>query len=144
MNFAKWVFRIAGTLGILQLAPLYFSEAQIGRDMPPAITHPEYYYGMIGVTLAWQFVFLLIASDPLRYRPLMLLAAILEKFSYAIVTIALFSQGRIPGLILAFGLLDLIYGIFFVAAYVKTKAVGTDLKRSEISSHVAVLDWSKR
>ncbi|MFN8444745.1 MAG: hypothetical protein U0175_28425 [Caldilineaceae bacterium] len=120
MNFAKWVFRIAGSLGILQLAPLYFYEAQIGRDMPPAITHPEYYYGMIAAALAWQFVFLLIASDPLRYRPIMLLAAILEKFSYAIVTIVLFGLGRLPALILAFGLLDLVYGVFFVAAYVKT------------------------
>lgn len=120
MKFAKWAFRIAGSIGLLQIVPLYFYEAQLARDMPPALTHPEYYYGFAGVTLAWQVAFLVIASDPLRYRPLMPVA-MLEKAGFVVAAFWLFAQGRLPGLILAFALLDLTYGLCFVAAYVATR-----------------------
>jgi hypothetical protein len=52
MKFAKIVFLIAGIQGLLILAPLYFLERTIGRQAPPAITHPEYFYGFVGVALA--------------------------------------------------------------------------------------------
>lgn len=116
MTLATWIFRLAGIIGILIIAPFYFIETQIGLDMPPAITHPEYYYGFIGVTLAWQVGFLLIASDPLRYRPLMV-AAMLEKGTYAAAMIALFALGRVPLMILGAGLMDMTFGILFVIAY---------------------------
>ena len=119
MNFAKWVFRIAGTIGLLQVVPLYFYEAQLAVDMPPAIAHPEYYYGFAGVTLAWQVAFLLIGSDPMRYRPLMPVA-MLEKASFVIAAFWLLAQGRLPTMIFAAALLDLTYGLFFVAAYLVT------------------------
>ena len=45
MKLARWIFGIAGVYGILVIAPLYFMEARIGHDDPPAITHPEYFYG---------------------------------------------------------------------------------------------------
>lgn len=116
MTFAKWVLRCAGIIGILLVAPFYFIEAQIGRDLPPAITHPEYYYGFVGVTLAWQVAFLIMSSDPLRYRPLMV-AAMLEKGTYAAAAIWLFALGRIPTMVLGAGLMDLTFGILFVIAY---------------------------
>jgi hypothetical protein len=78
MKFAKWVFLIAGIYGILAVAPMYFSEHQISRDYPPAITHPEYFYGFAGVTLAWQIAFLVVASNPGRFR-LMMLPAVVEN-----------------------------------------------------------------
>ena len=121
MNIAKWVFRLAGTIGLLQIVPLYFYEAQLAVDMPPALNHPEYYYGMIGVTMAWQIAFLLISTDPLRYRPLMPVAMI-EKASFVLAAFWLFSQGRLPNLILGSALLDLVYGLFMVAAFVATRA----------------------
>ena len=119
MNFAKWVLRIAGVLGLLIVVPFYFTEAQVGRDLPPAITHPEYYYGFLGVTLAWQIAFLIMATDPLRYRPL-LLAALVEKGSYALAAFWLFALGRIPPVVLGAGVMDLTLGLFVVAAYVAT------------------------
>ena len=72
MRLARWIFLIAGIYGVLVITPFYFLEDQIGRDYPPAITHPDVYYGFIGVTLAWQIAFLVIATHPLRLRPLML------------------------------------------------------------------------
>jgi hypothetical protein len=119
MKFAKAVYLIAGIYGLIITAPLYFFEAQIGRDMPPAITHPEYFYGFLGAVLAWQVAFLIISRDPIRYRPLML-ATLVEKFSYAIAVPILFSQGRVTGMILTFALIDLLLGILFVLAYVRT------------------------
>jgi hypothetical protein len=71
MKLARWIFAIAGIYGILVIAPLYFAEGPIAQNDPPAITHPEFFYGFVGVTLAWQLVFLSIARNPMRYRPLM-------------------------------------------------------------------------
>jgi hypothetical protein len=91
--FAKRLFLIAGIYGIIVVSPMYFFENQIGVDFPPSITHPEYFYGFIGVTLAWQILFLLIARDPIRYR-LMMVPAIVEKATYCRVPeIPLISPG---------------------------------------------------
>jgi hypothetical protein len=119
MKFAKRVFLIAGIYGLIVLVPLYFLEEKTGRDFPPAITHPEYYYGFIGVAVAWQVLFLILATDPRRYR-LMMIPAILEKASFGIPVIILFWQSRVPFLMLVAGIPDLILGVLFVLAYLKT------------------------
>ena len=117
MQFARWVFRIAGIQGILILLPLYFLEQQIGRDQPPAITHPEYFYGFAGIGLAWQVVFLVISLDPPRYR-LVMLPAMIEKFSFCGAIFVLYALGRVALPLLAAGALDCTLGVLFVAAYV--------------------------
>src|SRR5580704_4668496 len=91
LKFAKIVFIVAGILGILQLLPLYFLFDFVGRNTPPAINHPEFYFGFAGVALAWQFVFLLIGNNPHRYR-VMMLPSILEKASYVLALLALSTQ----------------------------------------------------
>jgi|SRR5215813_3818536 len=55
----------------VSLLPLYFMIAKVGHDAPPAITHPEFYYGFLGLAVLWQFVFISVARDPIRYRPIM-------------------------------------------------------------------------
>src|SRR5215831_14803029 len=87
LRFARYVFLIAGVWGVLVLTPLYFMFDRIGAEYPPAITHPDFYYGFIGVGLAWQAAFLIIGSDPRRFRPMMI-AAMLEKFSYVLTVSA--------------------------------------------------------
>jgi hypothetical protein len=123
MKFARYVFAAAGAIGILILLPLYFQLEKAGTDNPPAITHPEYYYGFIGVALAFQIVFLIIATDPVKYRPLML-ASIVEKFAFVIPTFYLYTQGRVTGPILGGAALDLIWGVLFVASYFLVSKVG--------------------
>jgi len=49
MKFARVVFLVAGIYGLIVLLPQYFLEAKVGLDSPPPITHPEFYYGFIGV-----------------------------------------------------------------------------------------------
>lgn len=119
MKFARVTFLIAGVYGLVALLPQYFLEAETGRRLPPPVTHPEYYYGFIGVAVAWQFVFLIVSRDPQRFRPLML-AAVLEKLSFGIPAVILYAQQRLPALMLAGGLLDLVLASLFITAYAKT------------------------
>src|ERR1700730_5923016 len=95
MRFAKIVFFVAGIYGLLILTPMYFLEDKIGRDTPPAITHPEHFYGVVGVALAWQVLFLVLSTDPVRYRA-MILPAVLEKVGWGLALSVLFSQHRLP------------------------------------------------
>jgi hypothetical protein len=118
--FARRVFAGAASYGIVVLAPQYVMEARIGRDYPPPITHPENFYGFIGLALVWQVVFLLIASDPIRYRPVMLVA-VLEKLVFGIPAIVLYMQGRLAGVVLAAGIIDLMLGTLFVLSYRATR-----------------------
>ena len=120
-TFARRVFLIAGIYGLIVLPPQYFLEQQIGRDYPPAITHPEHFYGFIGVALAWQLAFLVIARDVVRFRPLMI-PAIVEKLSFGIAALVLFALGRIPGVLLGFGLIDLLLAVMFAISRSRTPA----------------------
>lgn len=120
MKFARYTFAAAGAIGILVLVPLYFLREQTGIDNPPPITHPEFYYGFIGVALAFQLVFLIIATDPEKYRPLML-AAIVEKFAFVIPTFYLYSQEEVGGSIVGGAALDLMWGILFIVSYFKVR-----------------------
>ena len=119
MGFAKWTFRIAGIYGFVVLAPMYLMEQQVGQDFPPAITHPEYYYGFIGVALSFQILFLILSTDPLKFR-MMMIPSILEKATYGIAVLGLFLQGRINPVIFYFSLVDLTFGLLFLIAYLKT------------------------
>src|SRR5919109_3582923 len=105
-KFAKYVFRIAGILGLIVLAPQYFMEQRVGTDYPPAITHPEFYYGFIGIALAFQVLFIIISTDPVRFRPAMI-AGILEKLAFAVPAVVLFIAGRLNPVTLGFGIFDL-------------------------------------
>jgi hypothetical protein len=120
VRFAKIVFWIAGIWGVLVITPLYFMFDVIGRNDPPPITHPGFFYGFAGAALAWQVAFFLIAKDPLRHRPLMI-PSVLEKLSYAAAVVLLVGQGRMHASDLVFGGVDLLLGILFVIAYFTTR-----------------------
>jgi hypothetical protein len=118
-RFARRVFMVAGIYGLIVLLPQYFMEAQIGRDHPPPITHPEHFYGFIGVALAWQVVFLIIATDVRRYR-LLMLPAILEKLAFFVPTTILFVAGRVAPAVLAVSGVDAVLGTLFLIAFLRT------------------------
>lgn len=120
MRFAKIVFWVAAIWGVLVITPLYFMFDLIGRKDPPPITHPAFFYGFIGAALAWQIAFFFIASDPVRFRPLMI-ASIFEKFSYGTEVIVLVLQARTSRSDLLFAASDLLMGVLFVAAYRMTR-----------------------
>lgn len=115
----KWIYRVAGIYGLLVMLPQYFLESRIGRDDPPAITHPEYFYGFIGVTVAWQVAFLVISADPVRFRPLMPVTW-LEKLGFGPAVLILGALGRAGSQVMFFGTLDMLLGVLFVLAWLQT------------------------
>lgn len=119
MKLAKYTFYAAGIYGLLVLVPQYFLEEKTGIDYPPAITHPEYFYGFIGVALAWQIAFFIIARNPVRFRPLMI-PAIIEKFSFVIAVFALYAMNRVALPMVGAAGIDLILGSLFTASFLKT------------------------
>lgn len=119
-TFAERLFLISGVYGLLVLVPQYFLLDRIGRDTPPAVTHVEYFYGFVGVAIAFQFVFLIISSNPPRYKPFML-AGVLEKLLFGLPVVILYFQDRVAAGILMFGLLDLFLALLFAAAWASTR-----------------------
>jgi hypothetical protein len=118
MRFARIVFLVAGLWGLLSLPPLYFLFDYIGRQEPPPISHPQFFYGFVGVALAFQFVFLTIATDPARFRPLML-PSVLEKFAYMVPVAMLYWKGRITASTAATAVPDSVLCLLFIAAWFK-------------------------
>jgi hypothetical protein len=131
VKFAKWTYRVAGIYGLIVLIPQYFLEEQNGISFPPPINHPEYYYGFLGVAIAWQVVFLIISGDPARYRPVMI-ASVLEKYSYGIATVVLYSQDRLAGAVVVVGSIDLILGSLFLIAFSQSKRNTIDQGRTGV------------
>jgi hypothetical protein len=120
MKFAKVVFWIAGVWGLLVLLPLYFLSNVIGRTDPPAITHLGYYFGFLNVTLAWQLAFFILASDPVRFRP-MIIAAIAEKVLFFASLIVLCSFGLASKAECVAASPDLLLAGLFTVAFSKTR-----------------------
>jgi len=122
MKLARWVFLVAGVYGVIALLPMYFQEASVALTQPPAITHAEYYYGFIGVALAWQVLFFQLSRDPLRFRPMMI-PTTLEKLSFGVAALVLYAQHRLPPLMLLAGCIDLFFAALFVLAYWRTRGL---------------------
>jgi hypothetical protein len=119
MRFARRVFLIAGDYGLITVEPQYFMEGTIARMTGP-ITHPEYFYGFVGVVVAFQLVFLIIARDPVRLRPIMP-ACVVEKLSFGIAAWALYAAQRVRTDIVLFATIDLVLGVLFVVAWLRTR-----------------------
>ena len=119
MRFARVVFIVAGVWGIAVLTPLYFLVDVTGRQYAPPTAYPQFFYGFMSVAMAWQIAFLIIGSDPARFRLLMIPATI-EKLGYVATLIVLFSQARIPAVDAQAAVPDGLLGLLFIAAFVKT------------------------
>lgn len=102
------------------VTPLYFAFEAMGRLTRLAINHPQYYYGFTSIALVWQIAFLIIASDPSRFRPFMV-AAVLEKAGYVLSLIILHLQQRITSAEALPAIPDALLGVLFLAAFYKTR-----------------------
>ena len=120
MTFAKWVFTLGGLFGLIMITPLFFLEGEMARMSGAAISQPENYYGFVGVTFAWQLVYLVIGRNPAPYRPIMLLGA-LGKLIFAGACWTLAYQGRTPIFTAVIASPDILLAIRFVVAWFKSK-----------------------
>jgi len=121
MRFAKFVFIGAGIWGLIVLPPLFWLVDVTGRLYSPPADYPQFYYGFISVALAWQVAFLVIGSNPQRFR-LLMIPSMLEKFGYVAILIVLYRLGRISALDFQPSLPDFILGVLFVVAFIKTRS----------------------
>ena len=123
MTFARWVFLIAGIWGIVVLTPLYWLQDVTGRVYAVPTESPQFFYGFFAVALTWQLAFLAIAWNPVRLRPFMILGVV-EKISYVITLAVLHRQARISTDDAMAGIPDLLLGVLFIVAFVKTSHAG--------------------
>jgi hypothetical protein len=136
MRFTKITFWIAGVWGFLVLAPMYFMYSKVGQYTPPSPTHPEFYYGFLGLALVWQFAFIIIATDPARFRP-MIIPSIFEKALYVGALVVLYVQNRVTDLQLAAAAPDTVLCLLFVSAFFKTRSMAVaKLKESHTSAEM--------
>src|SRR5580765_6737262 len=94
MTFPKIVFIGAGMWGIVVLTPLCFLLDVTGRQYAPPTAYPQFFYGFLSVTMAWQIAFLVIGSNPARFR-LLMIPSMVEKFGYVVTVAMLYGQARI-------------------------------------------------
>jgi hypothetical protein len=119
MRFAKIVFTAAGVWGVAVLTPLFFLFDITGRGYAAPVMYPQFFYGFLSVAMAWQLAFLLIGSNPVRYRALMI-PGVIEKLGYVVTVAVLRAQARISALDAAAGWPDFILCVLFVVAFAKT------------------------
>jgi len=67
----------------------------------------------------WQIAFLIIGTDPIRFRPMMV-ATILEKLVYVATMVTLYLDGSLQASQAAVAVPDFILAMLFVAAFVRT------------------------
>ena len=120
MTFAKYVFIGAGVWGILVLTPLFFLVDITGRPYAPPTDYPHFFYGFVAVAMAWQIAFLVIGSNPARFRPLMI-PSFIEKAGYIIAAAMLHGQGRISATDAGTAIPDALLLVLFIVAFVKTQ-----------------------
>lgn len=116
MKTPRLIFTIAGIYGLLILTPFLFLERRIAEAAPGGLSHPEYYYGFIGAALVMQLVYLTIGRDPVRYRPLMPIAA-LAKTVFFLTILILFLQEKVPAPALEFASVDALLAFAFLYAW---------------------------
>jgi hypothetical protein len=118
MKFVRIVFISAGIWGIVVLIPLYWRVDLTGyRYTLP--NDPQFFYGFLSVTMAWQIAFLVIGSNPTRLRPLMV-PAIIEKIGYVLTVVMMHSGARILSRDILVVMPDLLLGILFILALGET------------------------
>jgi hypothetical protein len=117
IKFAQRLFLAAGIYGVAVLVPMFFLEDQIAIHDPPAVSHPEFYYGFVCTALVWQVVYLMMSRDPLRFRP-MLIPAVVGKAGFAISVFVLCAANRVPTTRIVLPSIDLLLAVLFVWAFV--------------------------
>jgi hypothetical protein len=119
VRVARRVFAIAGIYGLIVLLPLYFAEPLLAARAP--VNHPEYFYGFIGAASVFQLVYLTIARDPVRFRPLMPLA-VLAKLNFFVAVVILVALGRTNIWAMALVSVDLLLGLAFAFVWLRLAA----------------------
>ena len=116
MKLAKWTFRTAGTFGLIVMIPLLFLEKLIEQIMPPSVNHPEFFYGFVILNICWQILYLFLARDPIRFRPMMI-PSFFAKASGPVALMWLYLQDRISSQWITTTIMDGIFTVLFLVSF---------------------------
>ena len=116
MKTPRLIFTLAGIYGLLILTPFLFLERRLADASPGGISRPEYYFGFLGAALVMQLVYLTIGRDPVRFRPLMPIAALAKTVFFATILI-LFFQDKVAAAALEFASVDALLAFAFLYAW---------------------------
>jgi len=108
----RLIFGCAGIYGLLVLLPMFFAAPWL---YPPP-NRPEDYYGFLGAATVMQLIYLTIARDPDRFRPLMPLGA-LSKGLFFLTILPLWLTGLTAGPAMVFASIDGALGLAFLYAW---------------------------
>ncbi|WP_417610542.1 hypothetical protein [Parasphingorhabdus sp.] len=115
MKIVRIIFALAALWGFVAVVPGLFAEAG---------PQPEYYYGFLGLALVFQLIFVMIAIDPGRFRPLIPIA-VLEKLAFFLPVSLLYAQGRVPMGPVFFGaMVDGLFMLLFALAWFLSRKAG--------------------
>ncbi len=110
MRFARWSFWLAGIYGLIVLLPLYVQT--------PLSAASLWMFGFAGAAAATQLAYLLIGTDPLRYR-MVIPIGIVSKLSFFVPVTLLYLRGELPGMLMGFALGDLALAALFAVNFVR-------------------------
>lgn len=101
---ARWSFAAAGLYGLAATLPLYARTPE---------GDPLFVWAFAGAAAAMQLVYLLIARNPLRFRPV-IPTGIASKLSFAAPVAWLYAEKRVGATTLAFGIIDMALAAMFL------------------------------
>lgn len=79
MKIVRWIFLTAGILGLLPVIPVTFNLFLSKEGLLPELSSMGVFFYIFLLQYAcWQIVFFFISRDPVRFRPLMILAFLVE------------------------------------------------------------------
>lgn len=117
MRTVRAIFGAAGIYGLIVLLPLFFAEPWL--EPPPS--RPEDYYGFLGAATVLQLIYLRVAGDPVRFRPIMPFGVLSKAIFFAAILI-LWIEGRTGQAAMAFASIDGAIGLAFAYAWWRTPA----------------------
>jgi len=115
MKSTRWIFLIAGILGLLLVIPVAYNLITSGQELLPNFESTGLFvYVFLFQYTCWQIFFFIISRDPARYRPMMILAFLVEV-SMPFNSIWLYFYGLKPWIFLT--IVSLIFALLFLIAF---------------------------
>ncbi len=118
VKISRNIFRLSGIYGLLILIPQLFRESSFATA-GVSLNHPEFFYGFFLVSLAFQVLFLIISTDPVKYRSVML-ACFIEKGGHFTSCVLLFLNNRLATDMMIASSPDALMLCLFIYSYIIT------------------------
>lgn len=129
MKFSRYVFLLAAFYGVCVLVPGFFAGGAGVSSSGSSPALPEFYFGFLSLAIVFQGMFVVIAIDPIKFRPFMLIA-VFEKLSFFLVVVVLASSGRMSTESQYFlgGMIDGGLAALFLTAWLVTPSLSSNPK----------------